>query len=64
MDVRSVYEAILELQADLRFEVQAYTELSDASMEIRALAATYEIQEYLENQIGTAVAEGKVEEEE
>ena len=62
MDLRAMYDAIIELQHDLRFEIQSYTLLSEADYrKVKALAATYELQDYLANRIAEAVNAGELE---
>lgn len=62
MDLRDVYDAIIDLQHDLRFEIQSYTLLSEADYrKVKALAATYELQDYLANRIAEAVNNGELE---
>jgi len=62
LDLRDVYDAIIDLQHDLRFEIQSYTLLSEADYrKVKALAATYELQDYLANRIAEAVNNGELE---
>lgn len=56
-----LYDAIMELQKDLRFQIQSHVLISDAYREIKALAATYELQEYLAGAIAADMAAGKIE---
>lgn len=57
IDYRAGYDFIMELQAELR-----ESELSDYRI-VKALAATYELQDYLANRIAIAVAAGELEPE-
>ena len=43
--------AIVDLQAELRFEVQSHVVLADAVAPLKALAAAYELEDYLRNRI-------------
>lgn len=47
MDYEALYDGIMKLQRELRLE----TELSFDYQEVKALAATYELQEYLAQRI-------------
>ena len=55
IDYRAGYDFIMTLQAEL-----AQSELEDFRI-VKALAATYELQEYLANRIARAVAAGELE---
>lgn len=55
IDYRAGYDLIMALQAEL-----AERELDDYRV-VKALAATYELQEYLANRIARAVAAGELE---
>lgn len=62
MDLRAMYDDIIDLQGNLRFEIQSHTLLSEVDYrKVKALAATYELQEYLANQIAEAVNDGDLE---
>lgn len=62
IDLRQTYDSMLELQAELRFEIQSATTLDEVSYRtFKALAATYELQEYLANAIAAAVEAGELE---
>lgn len=62
VDLRDTYDAIMKMQQDLQYEIQSYTLLSEADYrKIKALAATYELQEYLANRIAQAVNDGELE---
>lgn len=62
LDLRDTYDAIMELQHDLRYEIQSYTLLSEADYrKVKALAACYELQDYLANRIAEAVNAGELE---
>lgn len=54
-DYRAGYDFVMELQAELR-----ELELWDYRV-VKALAATYELQDYLANRIAKAVADGELE---
>ncbi len=54
-DYRAGYDFIMELQAELR-EAERW-----GYQDIKALAATYELQDYLANRIAKAVADGELE---
>ncbi len=61
MDLRAVYDAILELQERL---VAQHHDAEIGCLDyraIKALAATYELQDYLANAIARAVATGELE---
>lgn len=61
MNYQEIYDAMLELQAEMRFEIQAAPTISEADYrEIKALAAALELQEYLANRIAKAVAAGEL----
>lgn len=63
--LQTMYDDIVQLQEELRFAVASECgTLDSAYLEIKALAATYELQEFLANQIGAAIAAGELEEEE
>jgi hypothetical protein len=55
IDYRAGYDLIMALQAEL-----AEGEIEDYRV-VKALAATYELQEYLANRIAEAVAAGELE---
>lgn len=57
IDYRAGYDFILELQAELM-----ESGLSDYRV-VKALAAAYELQDYLANRIASAVAAGELEPE-
>ena len=60
--LRATYDAMLQLQEDLRFEIQAATTVSEVDYRtIKALAAALELQEYLANRIAAAVEAGEIE---
>lgn len=61
MDLRALYDAILELQERL---VGQHHDAEAGCLDykaIKALAATYELQDYLANAIPIAVATGELE---
>lgn len=73
MNLCKTYEAVLDLQADLRSRVGAMAAaditipchlgpLYDYKL-IKALSATYELQEYLAGAIADAVTSGRIEPE-
>ena len=51
--LEALCNAIIDLQAELRFEVQSHAFLSDAVAPLKALAATHELEDYLRNRIAT-----------
>lgn len=54
--LRATYDAMLQLQEDLRFEIQAATTVSEVDYRtIKALAAALELQEYLAHRIAAVV---------
>lgn len=64
MDLRKLYDDIMELQAALElFHDDPELHIPDYR-KIKALAATYELQEYLSNTIAAAEASGEIEPEE
>lgn len=63
-----MYEELIaqlrELQHDLRFEIQSCTLLSEADpRKVKALAACYELMDYLANEIAAADDAGDLEAE-
>lgn len=62
MDLRAMHDGILELQSDLRYQIQAYTLLPEADYKlVKALGACYELEEYLAGAIAQAVEFGELE---
>jgi len=52
MNYKAMYDGIIELQSELRFEIQSYTLLSEVDYRlVKALAASYELQDYLANKL-------------
>lgn len=49
--LEALCDAIVDLQAELRFEVQSHVFLSDAVAPLKALAAAHELEDYLRNRI-------------
>lgn len=63
-DYRTCYDSIIELQEELVAQIHdAEIGCLDYKI-IKALAATYELQDYLANRIAQAVATGELEPEE
>ena len=61
MNLRAMYDSIVNLQRDLRFEIQAAPTIADADYkQIKALAAAMELQEYLANRIAADPASGEL----
>ena len=61
MDLRQTYDAMLELQDKLRFEIQSTTSLQEVDYRaFKALGAALELQEYLANAIAAAIASGEL----
>lgn len=48
MDLKAMYDGIMELQGELRYEIQSNVLLSEVDYRlVKALGACYELQEYL-----------------
>lgn len=61
-NLHETYAAIKELRSDLRFELQAYTTIAEADYRVvKALAACYELQDYLANAIAAEETEPDLE---
>lgn len=65
MGLRELYDAVVNLQEMLRIELHIGTDLiarpTDDYRHIKALAATYELQEYLANRIAAETDAGLME---
>lgn len=73
MDLRKMYDDVVELQEDLKRKI-AMEALADYTIptvhgplinyrQVKALAASYELQEYLANRIAIAVEAGELDSE-
>lgn len=64
MNYKAAYDIIMELQAELIKDHDDPLLGCPDYLKVKALAATYELQEYLSNAIARAINEGELEEEE